>query len=119
MSNEWEEKRRKLNVLHAELRHKPESEKMGYSLSPGGILNAHREADISFGEAEDALQRLPIRLSIDHFNALQALVEAFHVADAAGVTSANLRVYPLGEISYAGNEVVIQLDIAPPAGKAK
>jgi len=119
MSNEWEDKRQKLNELFKELQQKPDSEKMGYSLSPGGILNAYREADISFEEAKDALQRQPITLSIQRFNALQALVGAFEVADAAEVTSANLRVYPLGEISWAGSEVVIRLDLDAPAGVIK
>jgi len=115
MSIEWEEKREQLNKLHQELQHKPESEKKGYSLHPGGILNAYREADISFGEAEDALQRLPIILSVDNFNALQALVEAFRVADDSKVTSASLRVVPFGEITWVfGGEVHIRLGISEP-----
>ena len=53
---EWNSKRKELNILHRDLQNKPEREKLGYQLSLGGILNAYRWGDISFGEACELLQ---------------------------------------------------------------
>jgi hypothetical protein len=117
MSKEWKDKVEELNRLHQELQQKPETEKRGYSFSVGGVLNAYREGDLSFEEAKAVFQRLPVVLSVDNFNSLQALVEAFHVADDSKVTSARLRVVPFGEISWTfGGDVRIELEIAEQKG---
>lgn len=47
--------REQINELHTKLSEKPDSEKMGFCLSPGGILNAYREGDISFTRAVERL----------------------------------------------------------------
>jgi hypothetical protein len=110
MSNEWEEKRKQLNELHQELQKKPDSEKRGYSLSPGAILNAYREADISYAEAVDALQRCPIDLSTKRFLALRALCDATKVADDEA-TNFRISVMPYGTIFWAGKgQVTIELE---------
>ncbi len=57
MAERWSELRRQLNELHVLLQSKPESEKCGYFLSPRSILNAYREADISFDKAAMELER--------------------------------------------------------------
>ena len=49
--NTWEGMRLRVNALHMKLQEKPLSEKLGYSNSPGGILNAYREGDIPWGAA--------------------------------------------------------------------
>lgn len=110
MSNKWEEKREELNKLHAELQQKPDSEKRGYSLCPGGILNAYREADISFNEAIDALQRCPIELSDKRFLNLRALCETTKVADLPEATMFRISVGPFGTIYWSeGEKVTIEL----------
>ena len=43
-------------ALHQRLEEKPDSEKMGYACCPGGILNAYREADITFKQAVKAIE---------------------------------------------------------------
>ncbi len=47
----WQDLAEKLNKIHAELQGKPDSEKCGYRYSVPSILNAYREADISFEDA--------------------------------------------------------------------
>lgn len=54
----WEAMRTEINDLHKNLAQNPDSEKMGFSLSPGGILNAYRECDISFDRAVELLEEL-------------------------------------------------------------
>jgi hypothetical protein len=115
VANEWEEKRSLINELHRQLQEKPDSEKQGYSLHPGGILNAYREADISFQEALDALQRTPIILTVDRFLHLASLVKGFEIANEAEVTGATLTVAPYGRIGWSqadalGASVVIELN---------
>lgn len=51
----WEQMRNQLNGLHKKLQQKPDSEKMGYAVCPGGILNAYREGDITFSNAVESL----------------------------------------------------------------
>jgi hypothetical protein len=45
-----------LNFLHSELQRKPRHIRSPYQLSPGGILNAYREGDISFKRAVKDLE---------------------------------------------------------------
>ncbi len=52
----WEQMRNQLNELHKKLQQKPDSEKMGYAVCPGGILNAYRECDITFQQAVRAIE---------------------------------------------------------------
>jgi len=52
----WEQMRNELNELHQRLEQKPDSEKIGYACCPGGILNAYREADITFAQAVKAIE---------------------------------------------------------------
>jgi hypothetical protein len=52
----WNSMRNELNELHQRLQEKPDSEKMGYACCPGGILNAYREADITFKQAVKAIE---------------------------------------------------------------
>lgn len=47
--DDWELEVNKLNEIHRELQSKPR--KKGFQLSPGGILNAYREGDLSFNDA--------------------------------------------------------------------
>lgn len=54
---DWNEKRRQVNAIILELQGKPESEKMGYAVSPGGFLNAYREGDLTFSEAVAAIEK--------------------------------------------------------------
>lgn len=54
MSN-WNAMRREMNDLHKRISQKPDSEKMGFAVCPGGILNAYREGDVSFNDAVAAL----------------------------------------------------------------
>lgn len=110
MSKDWEKKVEELNKLHQELQNKPDSEKKGYALHPGAILNAYREGDISFEEALDALQRISIFLPPDRFLALKELCIAFKIAEESKVTFAELKVTPYGSISWSqGGEVIIDL----------
>ena len=46
-----------VNTLVPKLRRKPRSLKIGYSASPGGILNAYREGDLTFKQAVKELER--------------------------------------------------------------
>ncbi len=57
-SNTWDDLLQKVNELHAKLQNKPDSEKRGYSHTPGGILNAYREGDISFDDAVKAINTI-------------------------------------------------------------
>ncbi len=43
--------RAEINRLHVIMENAPDTEKMGFSCSIGGILNAYREGDISFARA--------------------------------------------------------------------
>jgi hypothetical protein len=52
----WNSMLNELNELHTRLEQKPDSEKMGYACCPGGILNAYREADITFAQAVKAIE---------------------------------------------------------------
>lgn len=45
-----------VNVLMEILKHKPRELKCGYQCSPGGILNAYREGDVTFNEAVKQLE---------------------------------------------------------------
>jgi len=47
----WQQKREAINHLIRELQAKPAKYMMGYQISPGGILNAYREGDITFDDA--------------------------------------------------------------------
>ena len=115
MSSDWEEQRQQLNELHKKLLTKPETEKKGYVVHPGGILNAYREADIDFGTA---LMRLKayyeteeIRVSPEVFLHLRALCNAFEIADETEAKNANIYVGGLGSIHWAeGEEVIIHLE---------
>lgn len=117
MANEWEEKRSLINELHRQLSEKPESEKKGYALHPGGILNAYREADVTFKEALDALQRAPLTLTAKRFVHLMALCKAFEIGNETDVTGVNLTVTPYGHIYWhqtdplgQGDTVTIELE---------
>lgn len=115
MSNIWEEKRAQLNKLHEELQLKPEKEKMGFSITPGGILNAYREADVSFKHATESLDLYyeigEIRLSPKNFLHLKALINAFDVADEPDSKSIEIDVSGLGVISWSqGQDVLINLE---------
>lgn len=57
-AKEWFDMRKEINDLHGLLLQKPDSERMGYIISPGGILNAYREADISFDIAVKQIESL-------------------------------------------------------------
>jgi len=46
------------NVINAKLKRKPRRFKLGYQLSPGGILNAFREGDLTFKQAVRAIELL-------------------------------------------------------------
>lgn len=52
----WDSMRKELNELHERLKGKPDGEKMGYAGCPGGVLNAYREADITFEQAVKAIE---------------------------------------------------------------
>ncbi len=45
-----------VNELHALVQRKPRSERNGFQLSPGGILNAYREGDVTFKQAVKHLE---------------------------------------------------------------
>lgn len=115
MPNIWQEKREQLNKLHKELLLKPKEEKMGFSISPGGILNAYREADVSFKHAVESLdlyyQIGEIWLSPKNFLHLKALINAFDVADVDDSKSIEIDVSGLGVISWShGQDVLINLE---------
>jgi len=40
-----------VNELHGVLQEKPDDKKLPFQRSPGGILNAYREGDLSFDDA--------------------------------------------------------------------
>lgn len=112
MSKEWEEKVEQLNKLHKELQQKPPSEKKGYSLHPGGILNAYREGDLSFDEAILELQRLPMILSVDQYTALEGLLKAIEVAERPEVTGVDISIKPYGSVRWMeGGKVCIELGV--------
>jgi len=112
MSKEWEEKVEQLNKLHTELQQKPDSEKKGYSLHPGGILNAFREGDLSFREAILELQRVPMILSIDQYFALKGLLDTAEVAEADEVTGIDINIKPYGTIRWMQEgKVCIELGV--------
>ena len=72
--SEWEEKRQRVNSLVRELQAKPDSEKVGYSLSPGGILNAHREGDVTFDAAVHAIQEWALSTALHERDEARAMV---------------------------------------------
>jgi hypothetical protein len=112
MSKEWEEKVEQLNKLHTELQQKPKSEKKGYSLHPGGVLNAYREGDLSLDEAILKLGGLPMFLSSDQFFALKGLIKAAEVAEQEPVTSMDINIKPYGTIRWIqGGKVNIELGV--------
>lgn len=112
MSKEWEEKIEQLNKLHTEVQQKPDSEKKGYSLHPGGILNAYREGDLSFKEAILELQRVPLIISMDQYFALKGLIKALGVAEDDPVTGVDINIKPYGTIRWMeGGKVCIELGV--------
>ena len=52
---DWEQMEKEVAALIARLRRKPQ--KLGYQCSPGGILNAYREGDITINKAVKELER--------------------------------------------------------------
>jgi hypothetical protein len=52
----WEDLRRQVNRLHGKLQRQPKCFKFGFHLSPGGVLNAYCEGDLSFADAVSYLQ---------------------------------------------------------------
>ena len=111
MSKEWDKKTEQLNKLHVELQHKPAAEKKGYSLRPGGILNAYREGDLSFDEAIEELQKLPMYLSMDQYFALKGLLRAAGIAEEEPVTRVDIDIKPYGSIYWMqGGTVAIKLE---------
>lgn len=46
-----------VNELHSIVQRKPRDEKGPFQLSPGGILNAYREGDVTFKQAVKHLER--------------------------------------------------------------
>lgn len=52
---DWGQMEKEVAALIARLRRKPQ--KLGYQCSPGGILNAYREGDITFNKAVKELER--------------------------------------------------------------
>ena len=57
MDKKWEYFVNAANFIRAALDYKPSDIKVGYQLSPGGILNAYREGDLNFEEACRELER--------------------------------------------------------------
>lgn len=57
----WNLMRNEINNLHKKLLQKPASERMGYPLVAGGILNAYREGDVSFDDAIEQLKEWAFR----------------------------------------------------------
>ena len=110
MLQEWEEKVEQVNKLHTELQQKPEAEKKGYSRHPGGVLNAYREGDLSFDEAVQELQRVPLILSMDQYFALRGLIRAMGVAEEDMVTGADIDIKPYGRIQWMqGGQILVTL----------
>ena len=54
---DWANMALEVIALISRLQNKPTEMKMGYSLSPGGILNAYREGDLTFKQAVKALEK--------------------------------------------------------------
>lgn len=55
---DWDQMAIEMNALVARLQKKPKEARRGFQLSPGGILNAYREGDVSFKKAVALLKRL-------------------------------------------------------------
>ena len=112
----WEKKREEVNALVQELQNKPASEKMGYSIHPGGILNAYREGDCTHYQAVEALKKYAetwgFILSQERFLHLRALCNAFAVADEEDAKAATISVRGLGIIEWNQEErqVIITLE---------
>lgn len=53
---DWKALVNAVNELHVLVQHKPRSERSGFQLSPGGILNAYREGDLTFKQAVKHLE---------------------------------------------------------------
>ncbi|MDD5217889.1 MAG: hypothetical protein PHS88_07275 [Candidatus Omnitrophica bacterium] len=51
VKRDWKALTVALNELHSLLQQKPRREKCGFQGSPGGILNAYREGDVTFEQA--------------------------------------------------------------------
>ena len=49
--------RANLNAIHKEIQNAPDEFKIGYQISPGGVLNAYREGDIDFKTAINHLEK--------------------------------------------------------------
>lgn len=54
----WNSAVEAVNAIRHMLNSKPSRLRFGHHLSPGGILNAYREGDLSFIEAVDAIDKL-------------------------------------------------------------
>ena len=54
--------RANLNAIHNEIQNAPNEFKMGFQVSPGGILNAYREGDIDFKTAIKYLKEVSPKL---------------------------------------------------------
>ena len=57
MKRNWTALIEEINKKHALLKRKPRRLKLGYQISPEGILNAFREGDLTFKQAADSLRR--------------------------------------------------------------
>ncbi|MES3004590.1 MAG: hypothetical protein V4690_00585 [Patescibacteria group bacterium] len=55
--NEWRGLVETANIISKILKKKPRHLKVGYSSTPGGILNAFREGDLTFAQAVKALDK--------------------------------------------------------------
>lgn len=55
---DWDELVNQVNDLHGMLAEKPRQLRIGYQCSPGGILNAYREGDLTFNEAVKEIEQL-------------------------------------------------------------
>ncbi len=56
--NVWDAVVSAANSIRRVLDDKPSSLKIGFRASPGGILSAYREGDLSFKEAVEAIEKL-------------------------------------------------------------
>lgn len=118
MEISWEEKRGKLNELHRELEMKPEIAKKGFNADPGSILNAYREADISFTEAIYHLDKYYgahkecIEISPKQFYHLHSLCQALVAcAERDEAANASIVVAGVGTIGWRENgKVLITLE---------
>ena len=59
-NEKWEDIIEIANLIRKILNEKPQELKIGYSVSPGGILNAYREGDLSFDEAVSKLKQIQL-----------------------------------------------------------